>query len=258
MVLPTTNRVHCAFCSALDPTPNHLEDHKYSACQEVSPRTFRRKDHLVQHLRLAHDLDTLPLTDDWKVASMAVTCRCGFCNASITSWEERTDHIAAHFRAGKTMWDWRGDHGFEPAIYERLTNAYPPYLIAAQSVTLVPFSATNKDSLDHTKQTLEFLQNEQALLLPPITDGAPNNKPEASDAEADQGRLWADVLSAHLARFARQQMMMGVVPTDEMFQRESRRVLYRDADDAWNQTVADDPDWLGDFRDKTGFSRDGV
>jgi hypothetical protein len=260
VVLPTTNRVHCAFCSALDPTPQHLEDHKYSACQEVTPRTFRRKDHLVQHLRLAHDLETLPLIDDWKVASTPVICRCGFCNASLTSWDERSNHLAAHFRSGKTMWDWRGDHGFQPDIYDRLTNAYPPYLIAAQSVTLVPFSATNKDSLDHTKQTLEFLQNENAALLPPIDDGAIVNSSKVLNAETepDRGRLWADVLSTHLARFARQQMMMGVVPTDEMFQRESRRVLYHDADDAWNQTVADDPNWLEDFRERAGFNGDGV
>jgi hypothetical protein len=154
VVLPTTNRVHCAFCSALDPTPQHIEDHNYSACQggDCIPRTFRRKDHLVQHLRLAHDLETLPLIDDWKLTSDPVTCRCGFCNANLSSWDERTEHLAAHFRSGKTMADWRGDHGFSPAVNERLTNAYPPYLIYAQSITLVPFSATNKDSLDHTQQ----------------------------------------------------------------------------------------------------------
>jgi hypothetical protein len=46
------------------------------------------------------------------------------------------------------------------------------------------------------------------------------------------------------------------VPTDEMFQRESRRVLYQDADDEWNQTVADDPEWIRQFRERTGFNGD--
>ena len=59
---------------------------------------------------------------------------------------------------------------------------------------------------------------------------------------------FADVLTLHLSRYARQQMFMGIIPTDEMFQRESRRVLYHDGDDEWNQTVADNPDWLKAFR----------
>lgn len=94
-----------------------------------------------------------------------------------------------------------------------------------------------------------------------VNDAATGNGPgEAAipNIDSDQGRLWADTLSAHLARFARQQMMLGIVPTDEMFQRESRRVLYHDADDAWNQTVADDPDWLGDFRERAGFAKNGM
>jgi hypothetical protein len=48
-------------------------------------------------------------------------------------------------------------------------------------------------------------------------------------------------------------MMLGVMPTDDMFQRESRRVLYNEADDDWNQTVADDPEWMRQFREQAGF-----
>jgi hypothetical protein len=259
VVIPLTGRVHCAYCSALDPTHHHLDSHNHSACSDgrSTPRTFRRKDHLVQHLRLVHYLETLPLIDDWKLASAPVTSRCGFCNATLGSWDERTDHLAAHFRSGKTMADWRGDHGFDQEITARVSNAFPPYLIAAQSETLVPFSATNHESLDHTKQVITLMESE---LLGTETLSGQVEVPESHDMPTlslQQGvetRLFADILTRHLARFARQQMLLGNIPTDEMFQRESRRVLYQDADDEWNQTVADNPEWIREFRERTGFN----
>ncbi|KAF2824105.1 hypothetical protein CC86DRAFT_371522 [Ophiobolus disseminans] len=264
VVLPTTGRVHCAYCSALDPAPQHLESHNYSACQggQPTPRTFRRKDHLVQHLRLAHGLDTLPLIDDWKVASAPVTSRCGFCDANLSNWDERTDHLAAHFRSGKTMSDWRGNHGFDAIVNARVTNDFPPWLIAAQADTLVPFSATSHGSRDHSLQFISTMEKEQRELiasLPPASSqttatALPTFDENMPTEESTGARLFADVLSKHLAQFARQQMMMGVVPTDEMFQRESRRVLYQDADDEWNQTVADNPEWIQEFRARTGFN----
>jgi hypothetical protein len=259
VVLPLTGRVHCAYCSALDPTHHHLDSHNYSACADghSTPRTFRRKDHLVQHLRLVHYLDTLPLIDDWKIASAPVTSRCGFCDATLWTWDERTDHLAAHFRSGKTMVDWRGDHGFHPEVDARVSNAFPPYLIAAQAETLVPFSATNHESLDHTKQVIWQMESE---LLATETQSGEVDVAESQDVPTpslQQGvetRLFADILTRHLARFARQQMSLGNIPTDEMFQRESRRVLYQDADDEWNQTVADNPEWIREFRERTGFN----
>jgi hypothetical protein len=39
----------------------------------------------------------------------------------------------------------------------------------------------------------------------------------------------------------------GVVPTDEMFQVEARRLLF-DSEDQWNQTMADNLEWLAKFR----------
>lgn len=41
--------------------------------------------------------------------------------------------------------------------------------------------------------------------------------------------------------------MEGNIPTDEMFQQESWRLLY-DSEDSWNQTIADNPEWLTAFR----------
>lgn len=157
------------------------------------------------------------------------------------------------------MSDWRGDHGLDPSVNARVCNAFPPYLIAAQSMTLVPFSATSHGSLDHTQQVISQLEIERrqydASLGPqPTLHNLPTLDERMPIQEDNGARLFADVLSTHLARFARQKMMLGVVPTDEMFQRESRRVLYQDADDAWNQTVADDPNWIQEFRERTGIS----
>ncbi|KAF1843296.1 uncharacterized protein K460DRAFT_378467 [Cucurbitaria berberidis CBS 394.84] len=265
VVLPLTGRNHCAYCSALDPTHEHLQQHNHFACLEnrSNPAVFRRKDHLVQHLRLVHKLDTLPLIDDWKIELIPIASRCGFCSRTMNSWDERIDHLTTHFHDGKTMADWKGDHGFNSAVTARITNAFPPYLIAAQSTTLVPFSATDPASLDHTKQLLS--QMTLGVASPPTLPTLPEPTPHVqgfsfsepgtlpSHQELDTS-LVLDVLTRHLSQFARQQMLAGILPTDEMFQRESRRVLYQCEDDEWNQTVADDPNWLEQFRLQTGFS----
>jgi len=163
------------------------------------------------------------------------------------------------------MAEWHGDHEFEPVVAARVTKAFPPWLIASQSTTLVPFSATNPAALDHTNQLLARIELEAtrekdiAPALDAIVPLAESNmQPLATQQEVDTA-TFADILSSHLSRFARQQMLMGVLPTDEMFQRESRRLLYYDGDDKWNQTVADDPTWLHEFKQRSGFDeRSGV
>jgi hypothetical protein len=260
VVLPLTGRVHCAYCSALDPTPEHLEQHNHSACVDgrSTPRVFRRKDHLVQHLRLVHGLETLPLIDDWKMESTPVVSRCGFCDKNLSSWDERADHLAAHFREGKTMANWKGEHNFEPTVAARVRDSFPPYLIADQATTIVPFSATDPASIDHTHQMMSRIQLE-APVPEPVNEsatqdtGLPEPSLGAPGLPTQSEVNFAAVLTNHLSRFARQQMMMGVIPTDEMFQRESRRLLYQDGDDDWNQTVADNPNWLQEFRKRNGL-----
>jgi hypothetical protein len=263
VVLQVTGRVHCAYCSALDPTTSHLQQHNHMACSDgkSTPRIFRRKDHLVQHLRLVHGLETLPLIDDWKIESGPITSRCGICDAALGSWDERADHLTTHFRAGKTMEDWKGEHGFEPSVSARVLNAFPPYLIADQAKTVIPFSATNPGSIDHTMQFVSHLQLEDAASVLTTEDALAQDQQDMSDSLAAIRTMpsqhnnfdFATSLTRHLSRFARQQMLLGVIPTDEMFQRESRRLFYQDGDDGWNQTLADHPGWLQDFRQQGGF-----
>ncbi|KAJ5481609.1 hypothetical protein N7475_000421 [Penicillium sp. IBT 31633x] len=75
-------------------------------------------------------------------------------------------------------------------------------------------------------------------------------------------KTFAEILTRHLSRYARQQISQRIIPTDEIFQRESRRVLY-DSEDAWDQTIADNPQWISAFRKEncpysleTGLSED--
>jgi hypothetical protein len=47
-------------------------------------------------------------------------------------------------------------------------------------------------------------------------------------------------------------MQAGIFPTDETIQQEARRILY-ESDDTWNQTAADNPEWLDLFKKAHGL-----
>ncbi|KAJ4988098.1 hypothetical protein SVAN01_06350 [Stagonosporopsis vannaccii] len=250
-VVLSTGRAHCAYCSALDPTTEHLEQHNHSAChsEQATPRSFRRKDHLVQHLRLFHGVETLPLVEDWKVNLPAISSRCGFCNTRMSNWDERVSHLAAHFRQGKRMDDWTGDHGFDAITAARVAYALPPYLIANDSRSLVPFSATDPASRDHHNQLTFRLNQERLLSQGPdnLTDDPGANGLTLPKLVDDDTVMFAEILAQHLSQFARNNILQGVMPTDEMFQREARRVAFGD-EDGWNQTLADNQEWLKSFK----------
>ena len=110
--------VTCAFCPTINPSKAHLETHNFSACQvkEASERTFYRKDHFMQHLRLTHECKISTKMGEWKLEITDVKSRCGFCNATFNTWTQRAEHLAAHFKCRTKMDDWVGDWGFEPHI----------------------------------------------------------------------------------------------------------------------------------------------
>jgi hypothetical protein len=146
---PRVNATHnesscCVFCNEPDPSEEHIELHHYSACQQrgVEDRTFKRKDHLNQHLRLFHNVKYAdwPM-NQWKESVTGVHSRCGFCDIHMSTWSERTEHLAEHFKAGKTMADWNGEWGFEPAVLKMVEGAVPPYLIDFERTTIIPFEA---------------------------------------------------------------------------------------------------------------------
>ena len=62
-----------------------------------------------------------------------------------------------------------------------------------------------------------------------------------------------EVLTVRLGRFVREQMQAGIYPSDELIQGEARRILF-ESDDTWNQTAADNPEWLDLFKKAHGLS----
>ncbi|KAJ9272765.1 transcriptional regulator family: Homeodomain [Paecilomyces variotii] len=136
----------CAFCKAPNPNEDHLESHNYSDCQEkaLQERTFYRKDHLNQHLRLMHDVKFDSSMESWKSATTELKSRCGFCSVQFTTWKERIDHLAAHFKNGADMRQWQGDWGFEPFVQRLVENAVPPYLIGQEQRSMDPYQASSQ------------------------------------------------------------------------------------------------------------------
>jgi hypothetical protein len=161
------------------------------------------------------------------------------------NWDERADHLASHFRKGCTMAQWKGDHDFPPEIAAQVTHSVPPYLIDFESRTFVPFSATNGAVNDHLSQMLSratFLDaagERQMLPESPQTGLQP-----VQETQLDS---YTEVLTRHLSHYAQRMMINGIIPTDEMFQLEARRLLF-DSEDQWNQTLADNVEWLAKFR----------
>ncbi|KAI9804176.1 MAG: hypothetical protein M1825_001578 [Sarcosagium campestre] len=218
----------CVFCKAVNPPPGHLDIHNYDQCREKTSeeRTFYRKDHLRQHLRLMHSCAFDDAMDSWKSLATDIKSRCGFCNEVMSCWLWRTDHLSAHFKAGSRMSDWRGDWGFEPHVLELLEDAIPPYLIDYDRQSPFPFSATRA----------KF----------------PTTAPERADLEFPERPGNTDhtcykLFERVLAEWTRQQLRQGIHPSDEMLQSQGRRILFENTD-AWDQTAADNPIWLEQFK----------
>ncbi|KAG5745110.1 hypothetical protein H9Q70_012200 [Fusarium xylarioides] len=255
-----TGRAHCAYCNVLDPSTEHLDSHDDNICQKQGRPIFSRKDHLIQHLRLVHHVDTLPLIDSWKDEGPPVSSRCGFCDTQMQTWQERVDHLTKHFRKGATMDDWKGEHCFEPSIAAKVTHAMPPYLIGSESRALVPFSANSHGTKDHLSQIqhaseqTRHMWNDRRTETPASgSEQSPESttqpRPLGAVNEDTSNMTFPEVLARHLGRYAQEQMRLGVIPTDSMFQDEARRIMF-DSVDPWDQTIADNQDWLALFRNR--------
>ncbi|KAL3439767.1 hypothetical protein BJX65DRAFT_317599 [Aspergillus insuetus] len=214
----------CAFCDEPNPSEAHITSHRASICLQspVTLRTFYRKDHLLQHLRTIHKATQLtPSMESWKSQETEIKSRCGFCAQTFTRWSDRNNHLAKHFREGALMRDWKGCRGFEPAVALAVENAMPPYLIGNEAREMYPFSAVN-GSGSNLGRVEAFVEEERPTRFEDLT-----------------GRL---------AKFVSDVQANGAVVTDEMLQAESRSIVYGDRD-PWNQTAADNPEWLRMFKE---------
>ncbi|KAF3074657.1 hypothetical protein CFAM422_003130 [Trichoderma lentiforme] len=211
----------CSLCDSFDTTDAHLESHHISDCimKPQALRTFHRKDHLLQHLRLAHGIDKMiPSMRSWKSKISEVKSRCGFCGETFSLWSDRNDHLVDHFRRGKSMKDWKGDRGLEPSVAMLVQSAMPPYLIGAESLDLEPFSAS------------------KGVLKKTLSSPEKQNPPNVFE-----------VLTARLGDFVVSARANGDTINCDILRRQARLILYGD-DDPLNQTPADNDQWLTLFK----------
>ncbi|KDN65151.1 hypothetical protein CSUB01_09464 [Colletotrichum sublineola] len=158
--------VICVYCEEVNPDQRHLDSHHQAACSDKPPeeRTFYRKDHLRQHLKLVHRTKQMTKwAEGWKITTDDIRSRCGFCNLTFESWSGRRDHIADHYRNdGSMMSDWKGNWGFDPPVLAKLDNAVPPYLVQWEQCAPVPFCAgtgpadTSPSAYELLKLELEY------------------------------------------------------------------------------------------------------
>ena len=243
----TSGKETCAYCSTSEPSHAHIESHNHRSCQDkgLEARTFYRKDHLRQHLRLMHACELLPSMDAWRTVAANVSCRCGFCGQRFSAWQERTDHLTAHFKAGARMMQWKGCRGLDPSIAAQVTNAMPPYLIGVEAISPQPFSATNRASWHGVSDGF----------IPPVSDtstglGNDTQPPNASSISAAT-TCW-EMLTVKLGKYVNSMIRENVPVSDEMLQAHARVILY-DSDDTWNQTPADNSEWLDLFKKAHGL-----
>lgn len=224
----------CVFCRHPDADEDHLDSHNYSACQEktIQERTFYRKDHLNQHLRLMHNAKLGSWMDSWKSTLTEIKSRCGFCPKTFSTWKDRVDHLAAHFKAGSSMTQWQGDWGFEPHVHKMVENAMPPYLIGTDRNTLDPFTARKNGTAKGPGATASNAQSHSTTLV----------------SHTGCFRRLERELSVCIRRMTAQ----GIVPTDETIQAEARKIIFQ-TDDPWNQTCADNPTWLAVLKRNAGL-----
>lgn len=257
-----TGETRCAYCDEENPSPAHLDVHNHQACADkgLDSRTFYRKDHLRQHLRLMHHGCELRAPhEQWKSsAAGSINSRCGFCAQRFSTWQERVDHLTAHFKAGARMLQWKGCRGFDPQVAAQVTNAMPPYLIGMEAVSPIPFSASKRAANSYFAHTTQELEHAGAEVRGSGRSSETSEDPNMRQTCPHGGfggnagtNCW-EVLTIGLAKYTKKMAAQGVVMTDEMLQSQARRIVY-DSDDTWNQTAADNPEWLDLFKKASGL-----
>ena len=92
-----------------------------------------------------------------------------------------------------------------------------------------------------------------------IESTQPNSRDDIQSPILHPNATCWEVLTVMLGRFTREYIEKhgsGSL-TDEMLQAEARRILYGDPDDVWNQTEADNPEWLSLFKKAHGLQDPG-
>jgi hypothetical protein len=222
---------NCVYCDLEDPSDHHFRSHRTSECCErpLAAREFYRKDHLRQHLRQVHKVESFTKAmEGWKSKILEIRSRCGFCDASFQLWSERNEHLAEHFRNGASMKDWKGARGFEPAVATLVRHSIPPYLIGTEATAMMPFSAESGNPQQPVSSNPHF----------PHSTTTPTS---------------FEYLVSELGKFTAAQTAQNLTPTDQTLQEQARLIVYGD-NDPWNQTAADNSQWLELFKQGYGIA----
>ncbi|EED13633.1 conserved hypothetical protein [Talaromyces stipitatus ATCC 10500] len=244
----TTQETQCVYCNKPSPTEDHISTHRYLACdgRPESERTYYRKDHLRQHLRLVHSCRFVPSMEKWKHTPEFVRSRCGFCDEILTTWQVRIDHLAGHFRAGSSMAEWSGGWGFEPHISRLVENGIPPFLIHQERNTVAPFSGSISLLKKHRINNATVMQ---------MDENKPRRYINQYSYPANGEMSWYDSFETQLATYINTTIETeGRIPSDKEIQDQGRRFVY-DEDDPWHQTIAENAMWLEYFKERHGFVR---
>ncbi|OMP81421.1 Homeobox protein 4, partial [Diplodia seriata] len=110
-----TGSQSCVFCEQPNPSHDHLQRHNHTPCllAPQTSRTFTRKDKLIQHLGQVHKQAQMSATmQTWcRRVSRNIAIACGICGVRLCTWNERVEHISAHFIDGLDMRYWLGAPG---------------------------------------------------------------------------------------------------------------------------------------------------
>lgn len=231
-----SGRASCVFCGISSPSAEHAEEHNYSSCAERSleERTFYRKDHLRQHLHLIHNVKFQGHSmESWKVATPEIRSRCGFCGLILDSWSIRIDHLAEHFKGGKSMADWKGDWGFEQQVLDIVENGIPP--------CKCPYLNDGNTSTNFESDLIHDERNSM-------------NPFEASKESPAADRTLEDLVKIGLVDYVHQVTTNGATPTDNDLLVEARKIVHNA--DAMSIATGDNYTWFRDLIMLSGVSEE--
>ena len=217
--------------------------------------------------------------ESWISYDHEIQSRCGFCDARLMSWTERVEHLAAHFKQGKTMDDWTGGHEFEPYVEQFVENAVPPFLIAMEKKTPDPFSASNPSHAFQAPDTSDFTakihcihhldEQLRGFIKTQVTQGhVPSDMEIQNHARilvyGSYFLLYHPQCVKHLESVHVSGIMTIFLPFVSSFIGLLAWYLVRkngmltsksrtEYDDPWNQTRADNPVWLDLFKKQNGL-----
>jgi len=139
------------------------------------------------------------------------------------NWSDRVHHLADHFKAGKTMADWKGDWGFEAHIVELVENSIPPCKCHFE------FGMKGANETD-------FIETERNSPFPF----------EGSRALVETPRTAYELLKLELAYFMQNHFYQHArMPTGDEMQLEACRILF--ASEPLSQTNFICCSWLRDL-----------